>query len=92
MVHLAVAAGKAGGTAPAAFNAANEQAVEAFLERRVPFSDIPRVVEAVLEQHHNTRAPDIDDVLDAETWARHAAGRVLALQNGAQKVTGGTRP
>ena len=90
MVHLAVAAGKAGGTAPAAFNAANEQAVEAFLERRVPFSDIPRVVEAVLEQHHNTLTPDVDDVLGAETWARTAAGRVLGTRDHDAEVTGGT--
>ena len=91
MVDLAVAAGRAGGTAPAAYNAANEQAVAAFLEHRAPFSDIPRVVEAVLEQHHNTQAPGVDDVLDAESWARDAAGRILLARNDDAGVTGGTR-
>jgi 1-deoxy-D-xylulose-5-phosphate reductoisomerase len=90
MVDLAVAAGRAGGTAPAVYNAANEQAVAAFLEHRAPFSDIPRVVEAVLEQHHNTQAPGVDDVLGAEAWARTTAGRVLDTRNHDAEVTGGT--
>ena len=90
MVDLAVAAGRSGGTAPAVFNAANEEAVAAFLERRVRFSDISRVVEAVLEQHDNTQTPDVDDVLGAEAWARTAAGRVLDTRNHDAEVTGGT--
>jgi 1-deoxy-D-xylulose-5-phosphate reductoisomerase len=72
------------------YNAANEQAVAAFLEHRAPFSDIPRVVEAVLEQHHNTQAPGVDDVLGAEAWARTTAGRVLDTRNHDAEVTGGT--
>jgi len=84
MVDLAVAAGRAGGTAPAAYNAANEQAVAAFLQRRVRFLDIPRVVAAVLEEHDNTPIADIDDVLAAEDEAREHADRVLAAR---QEVT-----
>jgi 1-deoxy-D-xylulose-5-phosphate reductoisomerase len=72
------------------YNAANEQAVAAFLEHRAPFSDIPRVVEAVLEQHHNTQVPGVDDVLGAEAWARTTAGRVLDTRNHDAEVTGGT--
>jgi 1-deoxy-D-xylulose-5-phosphate reductoisomerase len=78
MVDMAVAAGRQGGTATAVFNAANEEAVAAFLDQRARFTDIPRVVEAVLERHHNSAVVDVDDVLEAETWARATAGRVLA--------------
>jgi 1-deoxy-D-xylulose-5-phosphate reductoisomerase len=84
MVDLAVAAGRAGGTAPAAYNAANEEAVAAFLAGRVPFVDIPRVVAAVLEAHANTPVADLADVLGAEAEARAHAARVLAAR---QKVT-----
>jgi 1-deoxy-D-xylulose-5-phosphate reductoisomerase len=84
MVDLAVAAGRAGGAAPAAYNAANEQAVAAFLQRRVRFLDIPRVVAAVLEGYDNTPIADIDDVLAAEDKARQHADRVLAAR---QEVT-----
>ena len=84
MIDLAIAAGRAGGTAPAAYNAANEQAVAAFLQYRVRFLDIPRVVAAVLEEHDNTPIADIDDVLAAEAEAREHADRVLAAR---QEVT-----
>ncbi|HSK98506.1 MAG TPA: 1-deoxy-D-xylulose-5-phosphate reductoisomerase [Euzebyales bacterium] len=84
MVDLAVAAGVRGGTAPAVLNAANEQAVAAFLEHRLPFADIPRVVEAVLEQHGGTRAATVDDVLDAERWARATADQLLDRRLGSQ--------
>jgi 1-deoxy-D-xylulose-5-phosphate reductoisomerase len=82
MVDLAEAAGRTGGTAPAAYNAANEEAVEAFVERRVRFVDIPRVVEAVLEEHDNTDVAGLDDVLDAEQRARAHASRVVAARQG----------
>ncbi len=84
MVGLAVAAGRAGGTAPAAYNAANEQAVAAFLDDRVRVLDIPRVVAAVLEAHANTPVADLADVVGAEAEARAHAGRALAAR---QKVT-----
>ncbi len=84
MLPLAVAAGRAGGTAPAAYNAANEEAVDGFLQGRVRFVDIPRVVEAVLEVHDNTPVADIDDVLAAERRARAYARRVVAAR---QEVT-----
>ncbi|HEX6256217.1 MAG TPA: 1-deoxy-D-xylulose-5-phosphate reductoisomerase [Euzebyales bacterium] len=84
MVDLAVEAGRAGGTAPAAYNAANEEAVAAFLAGRVRFVDIPRVVAAVLEAHANTPVADLADVLGAEAEARAHAERALAAR---QKVT-----
>lgn len=80
MVDLAVASGRAGGTAPAAYNAANEEAVAAFLDGRTRFVDIPRVVEAVLEEHDITPVRDIDDVLSADKQARAHADRVVAAR------------
>ena len=72
---LGLAAGRAGGTAPAAFNAANEEAVAAFLADRLPFSGVTQTIDAVL-QAHDTRAVDsLDDVLEADRSAREAARR-----------------
>jgi 1-deoxy-D-xylulose-5-phosphate reductoisomerase len=78
MVDMAVAAGRQAGTAPAVYNAANEQAVAAFLDERLRFADIPRVVEAVLEQHAHTPVVDVEDVLHAEAWARREADALMA--------------
>ena len=73
MVDLAISAGRAGGTAPGVFNAANEEAVAAFLDHRLPFLGIADVVAAVLEEHTGVRDPDLDALLAAEDWARHRA-------------------
>jgi 1-deoxy-D-xylulose-5-phosphate reductoisomerase len=78
MVRLAVTAGRLGGTAPAVFNAANEEAVAAFLGRRLGFLGIPRVVEATLEEHTASYRPDLDTVLAAEAWARTRARALIA--------------
>jgi 1-deoxy-D-xylulose-5-phosphate reductoisomerase len=65
-----------GGLAPTILNAANEVAVEAFLGRRIGFSDIPRVVEATLEAADGANAqPDsLDAVLATDARARESAG------------------
>ena len=70
---LAVAAARSGGTAPCVMNAANEEAVEAFLAERLPFGAIARVIERVLERHDPVADPELDDVLSAEEWARRQA-------------------
>lgn len=70
---LAYRAGREGGTAPAALNAANEVAVEAFLMERIGFGDIARCVESVLEAHTVTDAGDLESILEADAWARHEA-------------------
>ena len=74
-VPLACHVGRLGGTAPAVFNAANEECVEAFLTGRLPFTGIVDTVAAVVEEHGT---PDgtglaLSDVLEAETWARRRA-------------------
>jgi 1-deoxy-D-xylulose-5-phosphate reductoisomerase len=74
---LARAAAEAGGTAPAALNAANEVAVAAFLEGRLGFLGIPALVEDVMSAHHNVPARAIADVLAADRWARSQAQALL---------------
>jgi 1-deoxy-D-xylulose-5-phosphate reductoisomerase len=72
-VRLAYAALQLGGTAPAILNAANEIAVDAFLAEMLPFTDIPRVIEDVLEAATITGAATLDDILAADTAGRAAA-------------------
>jgi 1-deoxy-D-xylulose-5-phosphate reductoisomerase len=59
-----------GGTAPAVLNAANEVAVERFLNREIAFSDIPRAVRTALDLHEPVRDPSLEEVLEADRWAR----------------------
>jgi len=72
-LSLAYQALEAGGTAPAALNAANEVAVEAFLAERIPFLGIPRLIEAVLERVSIGEAENLDQVLAADQDARYLA-------------------
>jgi 1-deoxy-D-xylulose-5-phosphate reductoisomerase len=81
LLSLAVAAGRRGATYPGVYNAANEEAVAAFLADRIGFLGIPAVVEATLEAHTASDRMDLDTVLDAERWARdHARDRIRAWQ------------
>lgn len=77
-LRLARSAAEAGGTAPAVLNAANEIAVEAFLERRLAFVDIPAVIESVLSQHSTAPVVSLEDVLGADEWARREAQSAIA--------------
>ncbi|MDX6273272.1 MAG: 1-deoxy-D-xylulose-5-phosphate reductoisomerase [Frankiales bacterium] len=72
-VGLARDAGERGGDAPAAFNAANEECVAAFLAGNLRFPEIVDTVAAVLAEHSVRIPTSPADVLDAETWARTAA-------------------
>lgn len=75
---LAYQAGRAGQTYPAALNAANEVAVEAFLAGRCHFTDIARVVADVLDTHEPGNADDLDSVLHFDESSRRAAAERLA--------------
>ena len=68
-----VAAGRAGGTAPAVFNAANEVAVAAFLDGAIPFGRISETIEATLEAHEPEAATSVEAVRAADEWARGRA-------------------
>ena len=72
---LAYKALAAGGTAPAVLNAANEIAVEAFLDEKLAFAEIPRIIEAALDAHIPEAADDLDVILRADAWARKEAAR-----------------
>jgi 1-deoxy-D-xylulose-5-phosphate reductoisomerase len=79
-IELAKEAGIAGGCVPAVFNAANEEAVAAFLERRISFREIVDTVAAVLgeAQGWQTDPTTVEDVLAAEDWARSRARELLS--------------
>jgi 1-deoxy-D-xylulose-5-phosphate reductoisomerase len=70
---LARSAAEAGGTAPAALNAANEVAVAAFLEGGLDFLGIPVLIDGVMQAHGNQPARGIEDILEADRWARTLA-------------------
>jgi 1-deoxy-D-xylulose-5-phosphate reductoisomerase len=73
-MQLAYAIGRAGGCMPAIMNAANEQAVALFLDEKITFLEIPKVIEKVCDrfQSQNTASPTLEDILAADDWARRA--------------------
>jgi 1-deoxy-D-xylulose-5-phosphate reductoisomerase len=77
LLGLAYEAGRRGGTAPCAYNAANEVAVAAFLEGRIPFLAIAELVERALARADGAPAHDLDDLLRADADARRAAEEAL---------------
>jgi 1-deoxy-D-xylulose-5-phosphate reductoisomerase len=79
MLGLARRAGQLGGTYPCAFNAANEIAVAAFVEARLPFLGIAEVVEETLEQVDGAAAQNLDELIEADAEARRIAERGMAL-------------
>ena len=76
-VNLAKSVGKAGGTFPAVFNAANEQAVYAFHDGRIGYLDILDTVQRVVDRHESTELT-LESLFDAERWARAEADRLVA--------------
>ncbi|BAU66800.1 1-deoxy-D-xylulose 5-phosphate reductoisomerase [Stanieria sp. NIES-3757] len=71
-MQLAYAAGQAGGLMPAVLNAANEQTVALFLAEQIQFLDIPRLIETTCDRFtdQNTQTPTLEDILNADSWAR----------------------
>lgn len=65
-LKLAYQAGRAGGTLPTVFNAANERAVALFLDRKIRYLQIPEIIQACMEAHRNIEAPDVETILKAE--------------------------
>jgi 1-deoxy-D-xylulose-5-phosphate reductoisomerase len=80
-LNLARRAGETSGTLPAVLNAANEVAVSYFLEKRMRFPQIWQTVERVMNAHESVAHPGLDEILQADQWARAEAGRhVKSLQ------------
>jgi 1-deoxy-D-xylulose-5-phosphate reductoisomerase len=70
---LARWAGETGGTLPAVLNAANEVAVDAFVNRKITFTDISQTVLHTMRRHQVIEQPTLDEILCADSWARTAA-------------------
>jgi 1-deoxy-D-xylulose-5-phosphate reductoisomerase len=82
-LRLARAAARAGGTAPAVLNAANEIAVQAFLDRRLNFTAIAAVIDKVLQRLDSSPVRALGDVLDADAAARRLAEDLIEPSSGA---------
>jgi 1-deoxy-D-xylulose-5-phosphate reductoisomerase len=86
---LAYRALRAGGSAPAVLNAANEVVVEAFLRGAIAYLDMPRVISAVLDRHEIRHRPGLDDLLAADAWARSQAGSLCGVGGERMRAAGG---
>jgi 1-deoxy-D-xylulose-5-phosphate reductoisomerase len=73
---------EAGDNAPVIFNAANEVAVDAFLNERIGFLQIPSIVSAALDACETGKIDHLDEVLEFDRLAREATSRIIHLQNG----------
>lgn len=74
---LALAAGRAGGTAPCVVNAADEVAVQAFLDGAIPLGRVPEVLERVLGEHTREEVESLEHLRGVDAWARDAARRAV---------------
>lgn len=77
-LRLAYEALAEGGTMPAALNAANEVAVAAFLDRRISFRAIHRVIRKTMEAHPPKRPKQVEQILEVDRWAREKAWKLIA--------------
>jgi 1-deoxy-D-xylulose-5-phosphate reductoisomerase len=76
-LSLAYDALREGGTMPTVLNAANEIAVSAFLERRIGFREIHRIIAKTMQQHTNSGARDVGEILEVDRWARERASSLI---------------
>jgi len=74
-IKLARRAGEIGGTLPAVLNAANEVAVEAFVNRKINFPQITEMVRRVMDAHKIVPHPTLEQILEADAWARREAAK-----------------
>jgi 1-deoxy-D-xylulose-5-phosphate reductoisomerase len=74
---LAYKAGICGGTAPVVLNAADEVAVAAFMEKKIRFIDLPKIMEKILSLHNSINNPSLDDILQADLWAKRETKKIV---------------
>jgi len=74
-LNLGRRAGETGGTLPAVLNAANEIAVEAFVSHKIKFPQIAETVQRTMDAHKVVRHPTLDQILEADAWARREAAK-----------------
>ncbi|MFT4691431.1 MAG: 1-deoxy-D-xylulose-5-phosphate reductoisomerase [Limisphaerales bacterium] len=77
-IGLARDAGTRGGTLPAVMNAANEIAVDAFCDRKIRYDQITATVAQTMARHDLTEHPELDEILDADEWARREASGIVS--------------
>lgn len=66
-----------GGSYPIVLNAANEEAVWAFLDRKIKFIQIPKIIEKLLSLHRERSNPTLEEILEIDAWARQEAKRLI---------------
>ncbi len=76
-LKLAYDAGIAGGTNPAVLNAANEVAVEKFINGKIKFTNIPKIIEKVLSLHDIVNEPSLEEIIQADKWARQQVQKII---------------
>jgi 1-deoxy-D-xylulose-5-phosphate reductoisomerase len=76
-LKLAMDAGRAGGTLPVVLNGANEAAVEAFLQERIKFTQLPVVISEALSRHRWLSSPGLEEILAADRWSRQEADNII---------------
>lgn len=76
-LRLAYLAGLCGGTAPVVLNAADEIAVSAFMENKIRFADLPKIIEKVLDRHKSVNDPSLEEILQADLWAKKEAEQII---------------
>lgn len=76
-ISLAYRALRIGGTLPAAMNAANEEAVKAFISERIGLTEIPKIIEGVMDAHESRSVENLEVVLDADREARCKAAEII---------------
>src|SRR5260221_8462716 len=87
-ISLAYRALRTGGTLPAAMNAANEEAVQAFIAEQGSFADIPQIITTVMDEHRTSHVKNLDAVIDADRSARAAAQLAIARVSREARITG----
>ena len=87
---LAYRALRAGGTLPTALNAANEEAVKAFIAERICLTDIPQIIKAVMDRHVTRPAIDLTAILEADKEARFAANTEVEITTSRSDLTAKT--
>jgi len=84
-LKLALNAGNLGGTYPAVLCATDEVAVELFFSHRIGFLDIAPLIEQTLERHQGIKKPTLDEILQADAWAREWAERLAHCGSGSEQ-------
>lgn len=77
-LELGYEAARIGGTMGTALNAANEVAVQAFLDNQIRFTDIVKIVKIIMEKHLTINKPSLEEVMEADRWAREEVNKCLS--------------